>query len=61
MGEPGLYGKRLRRRRTTASVREDGMAQICADSFALMKTASLAIGQIYFYTKDPQSLPNWEL
>lgn len=40
MGEPGLYGKRLWRRGTTASVREDGVAQICSDSLMLMKTAS---------------------
>ncbi len=45
MGEPGLYGKRLWRRGTTASVREDSMAQICTDSLVLVKTASLETGQ----------------
>lgn len=61
MGEPGLYGKRLWRRGTTASVYEDGVAQICADSFVLMKTSSLEIGQTYLYSKEPQPSPKWEV
>lgn len=45
MGEPGLYGERLWRGGTAASVREGSMAQIRTDSPVMSSEA----GATYFY------------
>lgn len=44
-------GSDFREEGTTASVCEDEVAQICADSF---RDESLKIGQTYWYRKEPK-------